>query len=435
MLLHSQTACVPTPELNRAAQSGTRPPSLFHLHDFRQLWIGDTASQLGAAVGSLAIPYLAVTALRATPFQMGLLATLSGLGFLLIGLPAGALIDRRRKRSVMIGADIGRALLLCTLPVAWWWGVLGLPQVLVVATAVGMLTVFFDVSYQSYLPFLVADEQVVEGNAKLQASQSVSASVGPAIGGLLLRVVGPPLVLLANAAGYLTSALFLRRISHREVPPPVADRRPLVTEISEGLRFVVRHPLLRRLIACTSIGNFTATAGASLGVLYMLRDLHLSAFTIGVIDSAAAVGGLGGALVASKLSKAIGEGPSIILTAAGTVAFTFCNPLASVLPAVLTLITGGVLLMAATVAYNIATVSFRQRLCPPQLLGRMNASARFLVWGTIPLGAMTGGLLGTHLGVLPTLWVMSGLGAASLLPLASRTLWRMRTLPSYTDAA
>ena len=405
-----------------------------HVHDFRQLWIGDTASQLGAALGSLAIPYLAVTALRATPFQMGLLATLSGLGFLLIGLPAGALIDRRRKRTVMIAADVGRALLLGTLPVAWWLGVLGLPQVLVVATAVGMLTVFFDVSYQSYLPFLVADDQVVDGNAKLQASQSVSAAVGPAVGGLLLRVIGPPLVVLANAAGYLLSALFLGRIRHREVPPPVADRRPLPTEIAEGLRFVVRHPLLRRLIACTSIGNFTGTAGASLGVLYMLRDLHLSAFTIGVIDSAAAVGGLAGALVARKLSDAVGEGPSIILTAAGTVAFTFCNPLASVLPAVLTLIVGGVLLFGATVAYNIATVSFRQRLCPPELLGRMNASARFLVWGTVPLGAMTGGLLGTHLGVLPTLWLMAALGAVSLLPLASRTLWQLRTLPSHADA-
>ncbi len=284
-------------------------PSLIHHRDFRQLWIGDTASQLGAALGSLAVPYLAVTALDATPFQMGLLATLSGIGFLLIALPAGAIVDRRSKRRVMIAADLLRFLLLFTLPLAWWFGVLSLPQVMVVATVVGMLTVFFDVSYQSYLPLLVPADQVVEGNAKLQASQSVSQSAGPAIGGLLLRTIGPAVVISANAVGYLVSALFLHRIRHREVIPTAASREPMRTEIAEGLRFVFHNPLLRRLIACTAIGNFAGSAGTALVVLYMLRDLHLSALTIGIIDSAAAVGGLVGALLATWVARRIGEGP------------------------------------------------------------------------------------------------------------------------------
>ena len=261
---------------NTAGTGAGKVRSLIHHHDFRQLWIGDTGSQLGAALGSLAIPYLAVTALNATPFQMGLLSTLSGLGFLIIGLPAGALVDRRSKRRVMITADLSRAALLITLPVAWWLDVLTLPQLLAVATLVGMLTVFFDVSYQSYLPFLVPDEQVVEGNAKLQASQSVSQSAGPALGGFLIKAIGPPVVVLANAGGYLVSALFLHRIRHREAPPETAERRPLVTEIAEGLRFVVSHKILRRLIACTGLGNLAGSGGSALFVLFMLRNLHLS---------------------------------------------------------------------------------------------------------------------------------------------------------------
>ncbi len=423
-----------TPPRPLDSPAASRPPSLIHHRDFVQLWIGDTGSQLGAALGSLAIPYLAVTALDATPFQMGLLAALSGIGFLLIALPAGAIVDRRSKRRVMMTADLFRALLLCTLPLAWWFDVLTLPQVMIVATLVGMSTVFFDVSYQSYLPLLVPSDQVVEGNAKLQASQSVSQAAGPAIGGLLLRVIGPTVVIAANAVGYLVSAVFLRRIRHREVPPPAASREPMRTEIAEGLRFVFHHPLLRRLIACTAIGNFAGAMGGALIVLYMLRDLHLSAFTIGVIDSAAAVGGLAGALVATAIARKIGEGPSIILTAIATALLTFANPLSSVLPAVATLIVGGVAMMAAIVAYNIATVSFRQRLCPPELLGRMNASARFLVWGTMPLGALAGGVLAAHLGVLSTLWIAAAVGCLAVVPVLSKSLWSLKTLPDHAEA-
>ena len=425
-----QTRVVAIP-FEPSPEAAGRSQSLLHHPDFRRLWIGDTASQFGAALGSLAVPYLAVTFLAATPFQMGLLGTLSGIGFLLVALPAGAIIDRRSKRRVMITTDSFRALLLMTLPVAWWLNVLTMAQVMVVATAVGMLTVFFDVSYQSYLPLLVPSDQVVEGNAKLQASQSVSQSAGPGLGGLLIRLIGPDVAIVANAGGYLLSALFLSRIRHREVVATVASRRPMRIEVAEGLAFVLRHRLLRRLIACTAIGNFAGSAIGALSVLYLLRDLHLSAFVIGVIDSAAAVGGLGGALVATAVARKIGEGPSIIVTAVAVALLTFTYPLASVLPPIATLITGGVAVTAAGVAYNIATVSFRQRLCPPELLGRMNASARFLVWGTIPLGALIGGLLATSLGVLDTMWIAAAFGCLSVVPVLSRSLWRMKTLPSH----
>lgn len=424
-----------SPPDRTAAGPDSQPPGLIRHVDFRWLWIGDTASQLGAAFGSLAIPYLAVTALAATEFQMGLLGTLTTLGFLIIGLPSGALIDRWRKRNIMIIADFGRAALLMTLPIAWWTGWLTFAQVAVVATAVGMLQVFFDVSYQSYLPALVHSDQVVEGNAKLQASQSVSQAVGPALGGLLIKLAGAVWSIAINAVGYLASALTLLRIKHRETPPTPAERLPLVTEIADGLKFVVRHPLLRRLIACTGIGNLFNSIGQVLTVYYMVQLLHLSALTIGIIDSVAAVGGLAGALMITKLARVIGEGPSIILTAFTMVLFGFSWVLAWYFPAVPTLLIMQPLMFASLVAYNVATVSFRQRLCPPRMLGRMNASARFLVWGPMPVGSFLGGVLGHRLGTVPTLWIAAGGGALCLLPLVFSSLWRLRALPTHDDGS
>jgi predicted MFS family arabinose efflux permease len=407
--------------------------ALWHHPDFLRLWVGDTASQLGSSFGGIALPYLAVTVLAATSFQMGLLGTLQGLGFLIIGLPAGALVDRWRKRTVMLTADLGRAVLLASLTVAWWLGVLTFAQLAVVATAVGEATVFFDVGDQSYLPVLVGRDHVVEGNAKLQASQSVSQAAGPAVGGVAIKFLGAADVVAINAVGYLASATALWRIRHRETPPAPETRRPLRTEIAEGLRFVVRHPLLRRLLACTGIGNLTGSAANALTMLYMVRELHLSAVAIGAIEAVGAIGGFAGALIVTPLTRRIGEGATIIVTAAIFAPMPFIFPLASVLPAIPTLIIGQIAFMAMVVAYNIATVSFRQRLCPPEMLGRMNASARFLIWGTIPIGAFIGGVLSSHIGVLATLWVAATAGLASVLPVASRTLWRLRKLPSHDE--
>lgn len=427
------TAQQPTPA--PGSPTAAPLPSLFHHADFRRLWVGDTASQLGAALGTFAIPYLAVTALHASEFQMGLLGTLTTLGFLVIGLPSGALIDRLRKRDVMIAADFGRFVLLLTVPIAFWLGWLTFVQLAAVATAVGMLQVFFDVSYQSYLPTLVHHDQVVEGNSKLQATQSVSQAAGPAFGGLLIKLAGASWSVAINAFGYLASALSLLRIQHRETPPRPEERRPLVVEIREGLSFVVRHPLLRRLIACTGISNLFSSVAAVLFVFYMVQLLHLSPVTIGVIEAAAAVGGLCGALVTTRLAKVIGEGMTIIVTCLVLCAVGFTWALSSVLPAVPTLLVGNFVIGAGIVSYNIATVSFRQRLCPPKLLGRMNASARFLVWGTMPIGSFIGGVLGHRLGTVPTLWIAAIGGTLAALPVLFSPLWSMRTLPQHEDVA
>jgi MFS family permease len=426
------------PDASVAQAPPGRPRSLWRHHDFRQLWVGDTISQVGTQLSQLALPVLAVTVLHAGPREMGLLVAFETLAFLVVGLPAGAWVDRWHKKRVLITGDVVRALAFGSLPLAWALGHLTLGQLYVVALVAGVATVFFDVAYQSYLPAIVDGDQMVDGNAKLQASQSVAQVAGPALGGALLRVVAAPALVAADAVSFALSAFFVRRIGHAETPPPRESRRSLRTEIAEGLSFVVRHPLLVRITACTSISNFASSAIQALFVLYALETLGLDTSTIGLVFSLAAVGGLVGAVVTSRVVAVVGEGRTIPVSIliGGLAGFT--TPLAAMLPsrlgATTVLAAGWLVVWLTVVVYNVTQVSFRQRLCPPALLGRMNASVRFIVWGSMPLGGLAGGFLGHAIGVVPTLWVAAFVQLGAALPVLLSPLIRMRELPRELDA-
>lgn len=413
-----------------------RRSSLRHHRDFRQLWTGDALGQVGFQLTGLALPVLAVNVLHATEWQMGVLSASRMLAFLLIGLPAGAWVDRMRKRRVLIAADLVRALVLAAVVVAALTGNATMPFLYVAALAIGGATVFFDVAHQSYVPSLVGMDHVVEGNSKLQATASVAQVAGPAIAGQLLRVVSAGALIGVNAVTYLVSALFVSRIRATEELPPVEDRRPLVEEIREGLAFVVGQPLLRRMVACTSIGNLAFGIMSAMEALYILRDLHLSAAAFGTIFSAASVGGLAGALVGRRAAEWVGEARLVPVTAIGMAVPIALVPLAATLPVppMVTMIVGLGLSYFTIVVYNIATVSFRQRLCPPRLLGRMNASVRFIIFGTAPIGGLLGGWLGTSLGVVPALWVAVVVTFAAALPVVLSPLWTMTELPTVDSA-
>jgi MFS family permease len=396
--------------------------SLWSLRDFRQLWLGESVSKVGSQLTTLALPVLAVGTLHAGAREMGVLTACEMMAFLVVGLPAGAWVDRWHKRRVLIVNDLLRALALGSIPVAWALHALTLAQLFVVAAIAGIGTVFFDVAYQSYLPHLVASDQLVAGNARLQASESVAQVGGPALGAALLRVVAAPALIGIDAISFLFSAGAIGRIQTPEILPARQTRRPLRVEIAEGMRFVIRHPLLRRITACTSISNFFFSMGFALFVLLLLRDLHLHPSAVGVVFSVWAVGGLVGALVAERAARTVGEGRAIPLSVLAMVPCAAATPIAAMLapevPPIPLLAVGGFFAFAFNVIYNVTQVSFRQRVCPPELLGRMNASVRFIVWGTLPIGALIGGALGEWLGLRPTLWI----GAAGTL-LASLWVW------------
>jgi len=293
--------------------------------------------------------------------------------------------------------------------------------------------VFFDVAYQSYLPSLVERSQIVDGNGKLETSRAVAQVAGPGIAGVLLRVLGAPLLIALDALSFLVSAAFLGRIRHPDTVPDRAGRRKLRTEIAEGLSFVVRHPLLRRIVACTGTSNFFSAMTNALLVLYVLRILGLSESTLGIVFSAGAVGGLVGAATAAWFARWVGEGRAIPLASIVFAVFWTFIPLAAVGAPIVLLVCGWFGVSWGVVAYNVVQVSFRQRLCPPALLGRMNASVRFIVFGTMPLGSLLGGVLGTWLGVLPTLWLSAAGGFVACLPVILSPLISMDALPDEWD--
>jgi predicted MFS family arabinose efflux permease len=410
-------------------------PGLWRSHDFRQLWAAETVSQVGTQITLLALPVLAVAVLDASPLEMGVLAALETAAFLVIGLPAGAWVDRWRRKRVLVVSDLVRALALASLPLAHVLDVLSLPQLFVVAAVTGTATVFFDVAYQSYLPSLVARDQIVDGNGKLEASRAVAQVAGPGLAGVLLRYLGAPLLIAFDALSFLLSALFLGRIQHQEVVPDRSLRRRLRSEIAEGLGFVLRHPLLRRIVACTGSANLFSSISGTLLVLFALRTLELSESALGFVLSSGAVGGLLGAVTAARFARLVGEGRAIPLSALLLAPFAALTPLAAAGPPEVLLTVGLFGFSWAVVVYNVVQVSFRQRLCPPALLGRMNASVRFLVYGTMPVGALLGGGLGTWLGLLPTLWIaVAGLVLAAGW-VVTGPLLGMRDLPDEVTPA
>ncbi len=390
---------------------------LLHEHDFRQLFVADTISQLGSEVSVLALPLVAVLTLHASNFEVGVLAACGTLAFLLVGLPAGAWVDRMRRRNVLIVGDVGRALVLGSVPLAWASGVLSMPQLYLVALLTGVLTVFFDVAYQSYLPHLVGRDHLVEGNAKLEAVHGVSQIAGPTVAGLVIQALTAPVAVAVDAASFAGSALFVRRIRKREERSELRPEVHLGREVMEGLRFVFGNRRLRAI--ATSTGTFNLFSGIRNAMLIVLlaRALRLPAGTIGVFFSIASVGGLVGALIASRVGRRLGQGRAILTSQAACGLFGLAVPLAQrgwVLWAVSFSLAIAYL---ANVVYNVTQLSFRQGLTPERLLGRMNATMRFVVWGTLPLGGLIGGVLGQLFGARPTLWVAAVGALLPFLPL------------------
>jgi MFS family permease len=422
--------------MRRRALDRLRPRGpLWGHRDFVKLWSAETISQFGTQVSQLALPFIAIQILDASAFAVAALATVEFLPFLLFTLPAGVWVDRLQRRAILIVADYARALLLFTVPLAYAFDVLTLGQLFAVGFLVGTFTVLFDVSYQSYLPSLVDRDQIIEGNSKLEVSRTTAQIAGPGVAGGLIKLVTAPYAVLVDAVSFLASGAFLTAIRKREekVGPAHADAR-MLTELWEGLRYVVRHPLLRPQAICTGTSNFFSNVVYSIFLVYAVRRLDLSAGEIGLIFTLGGVGGLAGALVSQRLSNRFGIGRT---TLAMTLLFA---PSALFLPLAPKefpypfLVTGIALYGFAVVVYNITQVSLRQAITPERIQGRMNSVMRFLVWGTIPLGSLTGGVLASTIGLRETLFVGAAGEALAVLPILFSAQRKLEQVPEPEEA-
>jgi len=416
--------------------AGTTRPSLWRHRDFMMVWSAATVSILGSQVTLIAVPFIALTMLGSSVFQVSLLASVEMLPFLLFTLPAGAWLDRVRRRPVLIGADIGRGVVLMSIPVAYVAGSLSLGQLFVVAFITGTLTALFDVADQSYLPAILNRDDLVEGNAYLQISYSVAQIGGPTLGGNLIAIIAAPLAIAIDALSFFISGGFLSAIRRREEVPRRRlgeSGRPasMRSEIAVGLRYVLGSRYLRPIAACTGISNLFAAALFGVFPFLIWDELKLPPAFYGTVMGGASVGFLAGAALSSRLPRSLGIGRTIVVSAAlGSPAFLLLTLTPEDLNlAAVTLFVGWFVAGMSQVIYNVAQISLRQAVTPPEMQSRMNATMRFIVWGTIPIGSVMGGALATLVSVRAAL-ILAALGSfMSVVPVLVSPLWSLRHIP------
>jgi MFS family permease len=417
-----------TAVLERAASA-----TLGWRRDFRMLWLGETTSSLGSSVTVVALPLVAI-GLHAGVTVIGLISAAAWLPWVLIGLPAGAWIDRLPKRPVMLACDVVSLAVFVSVPIAAGLGGLTIAQLLVVALLAGTAKVFFATAYRTYLPALVPAEHLVDGNAKLQGSESAAQIAGPGLAGLLAQAFGAATGLLADAVSFLVSALCLRSIRGVE-PSRTVMRRRLRHEIGEGLRFVVGDRFLRPYVLFGGAANLALTGYQAILVVFLVREVGLGSGAVGLLIATGSVGGVLGATAAPRLAGRLGTARALLLGKVGLAPFGLLIPLTGSGARLACLVIGSGVVVGGVVAGNVISAGFTQQYCPAELFGRISTSMQVVNFGTIPLGALLGGALGGAVGTRTTLWLMLGLFVASGAILLASPFRGRRDLPREPSAA
>ena len=406
--------------------------SLFRHSDFMKFWVGQSISSFGSQFSPFAIQVIAVSTLGATSLQLGILSFLNTLPFLTFGLLVGVYVDRHRRRRIMIFSDLGLALTLFLIPLSAVVYVVTMNLLYLVTFAAGVLTVFFQITYQSYVPSLVDRGQIVDANSKLQTTASTAQTIGPTIAGFVIPVVTAPIACLGDTFGYLSSLVSLSLIKKPEPIDTSRARAPVIEDIREGLRVVLEDSRLRSMAACTAISNLASSAWGAILYKYLLQNLNMSVPEIGVVFAIGGAGAVLGALTAMRATNRLGVGRVIVLgmfLTGVTVSIYFATPDTAffVLSASLFVSYFGSLL------FSIPQVSYRQSLVSAGIQGRMNATMRTIVWGTLPIGSLLGGALGEVAGVHDTIGLMTALGALAFLFVLLSPVRQIKEFPTFTE--
>lgn len=398
--------------------------------DFRLLWTGETASGLGNSVTTVALPLIAVVVLRADTFAIGLLTAAVWLPWLVIGLPAGAWVDRLRKRPVMIACNLVSAVMYASVPLAAWLDALTYTHLLVVALVCGVASVFFSTAYHAYIPVVLHGRDLLEGNAKLQGSESGTQVVGRGAAGLVAQAFGAVLGLLIDAMTFVVSSVCLALLRVREPDPEApAPEVTLRRQIREGFGFVARDRYLRPMVTFGAVANLALMGYQAVQVAFLVRTVHATPATVGVLIMVGSLGGILGAALAGPVGRRFGTARGTLVLLALTSPFVLLLPLTAPGAGLPFFAIGAFMVGLGIVACNVVVGSFRQSYCPPHLLGRVVATAMVLNHCTIPLGSLLGGLLGDVVGLRPAMWIMTVLFAPSWLLLMLGPMRTERDLP------
>jgi MFS family permease len=401
--------------------------------DFLKLWTGQTISEIGSNLTLLALPTIVILTLHGGAFEVGLLNALQFAAFPLLGLVAGVWIDRLGRRRLMIIADLGRMFALGSIPLAFVVGALTLAQLYVVAVLTGIFTVFFEIAYQSYLPVLVQREELIEGNTKLEVSRSIAQVTGPLAAGLLIQLIGGARVVVIDAASFLVSVLSLVSIRTKEPAKSMATAAPkFLSELVEGLLVVFRNPVLTSIAGCTATWNLGTNVVFAVFLVFAYRKLHLSPGQVGIFFAVTSVGSIAGALTAGRIVRSVGLGRTLALSMVLGGLSNLGMPLA-MFAAPLALISGFGFVQGVQVpVYNINQVSLRQVMVPDRLQGRMNATMRTIVWGTLPIGSLLGGVMGNVVGIVPTMLMGGAISLLAVVWILTGPVIAMKEQPAGT---
>jgi MFS family permease len=401
--------------------------------DFLKLWSGQALSLLGTAVTQLALPTAAIKLLGAGAFEVGMLGMLQYLAFPTLGLFAGVWVDRLAKRPTMVVCDAMRLLVIASIPIAWFMGALTIWHLYIAALVLGICSVFFDVSFQAYVPALLPRELLVSANSLEETSVRSSQMAGPGLAGLLIQAFTAAPALLVDAASYAVSVATLLWI---RAPEPLRSAQPsghFRHELREGIDVVMRNPALRLMVGSTATSNLGSEIVITVFLVYAYRSVHLTPGELGLVLAGGGAGGVLGSIVAARAAARFSLGPTLTL-AMSLFVFALLIPAAgaTTYPVILLSAIWFVLQVGGSV-YNVNSTSYRQAAVPLRLQGRATAAIRAIVWGTIPIGAAAGGLLGTYVGLVPAIYIGSAIAAASVIWLLAGPV-RLKALP-VTSAA
>jgi len=409
-----------------------RLTGLWRNPDFVRLWAAETISIFGSLVTRTALPFVAILVLHASPFQVAFIGIAELVPAFVVGLVAGAWVDRLRRRPIMIATDLGRAGVLAVIPLLAWIDALQIEHLYAVAALTSLLTVFFDVAYQSYLPSIVRRDELVEGNSKLTASASVAEFGAFGIGGWLVQWLTAPYAILVDAVSFLWSALLVWRIRREEpAPATVEERQPIVREIKEGLAFVLASPILRVLGASGAIFALSGRMYSAVFLFYVAGDLGFEPGLLGVIFAIGGATSFVGAVTTGRITRRLGVGPALILALPmiGFGRFLVAAASDTSVAAVALLIAQQFVSDPFWTVYEIGHTSVRQAVTPDRWQGRMNASLRTLDFAGMLLGALIGGWLGDTVGARTTLLIASVATLLAALPLLTPAVRRLREVP------
>lgn len=404
---------------------------LWRHRDFTRFWFADTVSQFGNQFSGFALPVLAVLSFDATPLDIGIITALFMIPYPLLGLFVGVWADRFRKRRIMTVCNFGRMVTLGSVPVGYVLGVLSLAQLFAVSLVTGIFSVFFDISYQAYLPILVDKGDLIEGNQKLQLSASGAQVAGPGIAGLVYQVIGGAFTVAADSAGYLVSAITLLLVRKDEAPKVRGEGDPapdFFGEMREGLNVVLGNKYLRMIAGSTATCNLGTNMVFAVMTIFALRELHFTTTELGFVGSIGAVGFLAGVIVVTRFTERVGLGRVLALSIVVPGAFVVM-PLALLGYPFLVMAAVSFVVGLAVPVYNINQISLRQAITPDRLQGRMNATMRVIVWGTMPIGSLLGGLLGNDVGVVDTIYVGGTIAALAVAWIALGPVINLRRQP------